>query len=783
MSRDAAWEGRPWVARLVKLVAFAGPLVVAVLATVWLSRQLPAPRSFGAAIGVWLLLGLVAIVIVQVADRVARRLLPFAALLQLSLAFPGEVPSRYKVARTRGGSRELQAEVDEAREHGLSDDRTEAAVTVLRLVAALSTHDRATRGHAERVRVFVDMIAEELDVAEGDVDRLRWAALLHDVGKIAVHPEVLNDAGTPSEEAWELLRTHPLEGARITAPLRPWLGHWALAIEQHHERWDGDGYPYGLSGEDLSLGARIVAVADAYDVMTAARTYKQPMPAHEAREELARHAGSQFDPEVVRAFLAIPLNRLRWAVGPFSWLVSTPFGRPFEALSGGAGAVAAAVVAAVIGAAGYGLPVSAPAELPEIAPVQDSDPVAEPEPEPEPEPESQPSPSPEPEIVVAPPPAPVAITGEVLVAAEDEVVTIDVLADDRDRNSSTLSLVDVRTDVGDVVWDPGGTVTWTPPRDYVGAATITYVASDGASTDVGEARLTVSPVNDPPVLADDAVTVDEDGSVTVDVLANDIDVDGDRLTVTGVTLAGAATSFGGGSVTVMPAPDGNGRLSGTVSVSDGTVTATSVLTVQVRPVNDAPTITAGAPVSATAGSVTVTGWATGITAGPADEAGQALTATVVVDRPALFATLPSLDPATGDLAFELAPGASGTTSATITLRDDGGTSRGGTDSATASTTISVVAPPVTAVDDRATTGEGTAVVIAVLANDIGVDPLRVLSIDVSQTSLGSVVDLGGGNLRYVPDPGVSGTDTFSYTMGNAEGTDTATVTIEIQPLP
>ena len=296
LNKDKRWEGRPWAARLIKFIAFAGPLIISVLATIWISRQLPPPESFGAAVGAWILLGIIATIIVQVLDRLARKLLPFAALLQLSLAFPGSVPSRYKVARGRGGSRELQAEVDQAREHGLSSDRTDAAVTVLRLVAALSTHDKATRGHAERVRVFVDMIAEEMDITGDDVDRLRWAALLHDVGKIAVHPDVLNDPGRPSEEAWELLRSHPLEGARITAPLRPWLGHWALAIEQHHERYDGGGYPYGLAGEELSLGARVVTVADAYDVMTAARAYKQPMPAHEAREELARQQGPSSTP-------------------------------------------------------------------------------------------------------------------------------------------------------------------------------------------------------------------------------------------------------------------------------------------------------------------------------------------------------------------------------------------------------------------------------------------------------------------------------------------------------
>ncbi len=867
MSREDGWEGRPWAARLVKFVAFFGPLIVAVLSTIWISRQLPPPQSFGAAVGVWLLLGVVATVIVFVVDRLARRLLPFAALLQLSLAFPGEVPSRYKVARTRGGSRELQAEVDRAREHGLSDDRTDAAVTVLRLVSALSTHDRATRGHAERVRVFVDMIAEELDVEEVDIDRLRWAALLHDVGKIAVHPDVLNHPGRPSEEAWELLRTHPLEGARIVAPLRPWLGHWVLTIEQHHERWDGEGYPYGISGEELSLGARIVAVADAYDVMTAARAYKQPLPAHEAREELARHAGTQFDPDVVRAFLAIPLGRLRWAIGPFSWLVSTPFGRPFENLSGGAGAIAAAVVAALVGAAGYGLPAAAPADLPEIADVAD-----EPSPSDDPEPSASPAPSPTPGAALV-------VLGEQVVADTDGTVRVNVLENDA-VDGRELRLVDVTASIGDVTWTPEGDIEWIAPDGFVGTALITYVVSDGTSTEEGQLEVevegpvdnaapvvvddtgvvaedgvvvldllgddvdpdgeeldlvglgspargtvrdngdgtvtytpdrdavggdrftynasdgtatvtgvvtvTIRAVDDAPRPFGDSATVVEDGSTTVDVLANDLEVDGEALRVVAASVPGAATSIGAdGRVTVVPAADVTGVLEGYVLVTDGGTAVRSSFVVDVLPVNDAPRVTPGPTVraAADAGLVTISGWASNISPGPANEAGQRLSVTVSVDRPGQFATLPRLDAATGTLTFRFATSASGPTSVTFVVRDDGGTARGGRDATSVTTTLTAVAGAPTANDDSATTTVDQPVVIDVLANDS--DPqgraLTVIGIDDSATSLGEVVDLGDGRIRFEPNPGATGTTTFSYTMSNGSAADTATVTITIQP--
>src|SRR5262249_45835417 len=97
------------------------------------------------------------------------------------------------------------------------------------------------------------------------------------------------------------------------------------AATEHHERYDGDGYPNGLAGDEISLAGRIVAVADAFDVMTAARSYKKPYPAEQARTELAKNAGTQFDPKIVRAFLAISLGKLRLVMGPVAWLTGLPF--------------------------------------------------------------------------------------------------------------------------------------------------------------------------------------------------------------------------------------------------------------------------------------------------------------------------------------------------------------------------------------------------------------------------------------------------------------------------
>ena len=148
-----------------------------------------------------------------------------------------------------------------------------------------------------------DLVAEQMGFSQDERHKLHWAGLIHDIGKLSVPAAVLNKTDPLTEREWAQIRMHPNEGWAIVQPLREWLGEWAEATRDHHERWDGTGYPYGLRGEEIGLGARLVAVADVYDALTSERVYKKAMPHSEAKRIIIEGVGSHFDPTIVEGFL------------------------------------------------------------------------------------------------------------------------------------------------------------------------------------------------------------------------------------------------------------------------------------------------------------------------------------------------------------------------------------------------------------------------------------------------------------------------------------------------
>jgi hypothetical protein len=361
-SDNQGWQARPGLAGLLRWLVILVPVVLSVTTSIGLARLVP-PWKLGMDRWVWWIgAAAVSTVVLIVSDRTMRRLLPLSTLLKLTLVFPDETPSRFGVAMRTGTTKQLERRVAQSRSDGKASAELDRASLMLEMVAALGLHDRLTRGHCERVRAYTDLVIDELDIPSRDASLLRWAALLHDVGKLRVPREILSSSGRPSEEEWVLLKTHPDEGMALTDPLADWLGDWRRTVGEHHERWDGGGYPNGLAARDIHLGARIVAVTDAFDVMTSARSYKRPIPARAAREEIARCSGTQFDPLVVRAFLNVGVRKLRLVLGPLAWFSNLPaIGQApiAAAASQGVSAIGVAALitlAAATGVADAGLP-------------------------------------------------------------------------------------------------------------------------------------------------------------------------------------------------------------------------------------------------------------------------------------------------------------------------------------------------------------------------------------------------------------------------------------------
>ncbi|MCZ7551329.1 MAG: hypothetical protein B6D39_11260 [Anaerolineae bacterium UTCFX2] len=174
--------------------------------------------------------------------------------------------------------------------------------SLIMLANAIELRDRYTRGHVERVMELAVKIAEQLDLSESQINAVRFGAILHDIGKISIREDVLRKAGPLDLSEWSEMKRHTTMGATLLNDV-PFLSSALPIILHHHERWDGQGYPNGLAGEDIPLEARIVTVADAYDAMTSSRVYHNEDTSIEALEEIVAGIGTRYDCQVVEAFV------------------------------------------------------------------------------------------------------------------------------------------------------------------------------------------------------------------------------------------------------------------------------------------------------------------------------------------------------------------------------------------------------------------------------------------------------------------------------------------------
>jgi hypothetical protein len=609
--RSITWEAHPWVARLVRLALFAGPIGLSIFVVRAISQARGDVSGTPARVLWFVILIFCGTAVLYSTELLTRRLAPLATLLRLTLVFPDHAPKRFSVALRTGTPKQLARRVAEAQQSGLGATPQAAAEHLLELVAALSEHDRLTRGHCERVRAYTDLIAEELGLDAAARSKLHWAGMIHDIGKLEVPREILTKPTKLTDAEFAVIKLHPEAGARLAAPLRAWLGEWFHAIDEHHERWDGRGYPQGRAGTDISLAGRIVAVADVYDVITAARSYKRPQPAREARQELARCAGSQFDPAIVRAFLGVSLGRLRVMLGPLAWLRElpglgrVPLGPAASTVTGSLIAAGAIVLGGMI-PHDAAAPVVAAREAPVVELIAETgapataSPVTVTTEEPT---------APQAEEFSAPPrersPIAVHATPDVATMAEDQTLRIDVLANDRGEGIRLVA-VDAPQNVTASV--AGGDLVVEPAADANGLIQADYEIEDARGARARAAvYVVVLPVNDTPTFAMGTdLTVAEDngiaGANTHTTWINTISPgpsDEATQTITFTTTADDPTLFTtqpavatDGTLTYTLTPNANGATTIRVRATDsaGATTTETTATLTITPVNDLPVV-------------------------------------------------------------------------------------------------------------------------------------------------------------------------------------------------
>ncbi|MEQ6247885.1 cadherin-like domain-containing protein [Sulfitobacter sp. HNIBRBA3233] len=366
--------------------------------------------------------------------------------------------------------------------------------------------------------------------------------------------------------------------------------------------------------------------------------------------------------------------------------------------------------------------------------------------------------------------APVAVD-DTAVTDEDTAVTIPVLANDSDPDGDPLTVIAATSADGDVVINADGTLTFTPNPDFNGDAVIDYTITDGrGGFDDSIVTVTVNPVQDPPVALDDVASTEEDTTVTISVLANDSDPDGDPLTITDATSAdGAVTINGDGTIDFTPAAGFNGDAVINYTITDGNGGFDdAVVSVSVGEVNDAPV--AADDVAETPEDTAIT---IPVLANDSDPDGDPLTITA--------ASSPDGEVVINDdgtVTFTPNPDFNGPTTISYTISDG----NGGEDTATVDLTVTPVNDPPVAEDDVAETDQATAVTVPVLLNDSDPegDPLEIIA---ASSPDGDVVINDDGTLTFTPAPDFTGEATVNYSIGDGNGgTDPAIVTVTVLPV-
>jgi diguanylate cyclase (GGDEF)-like protein len=213
--------------------------------------------------------------------------------------------ARVDVARSLGGGRAADGDAPETA--GGDEARPQGDV-IAALAEALLERDRYTGEHSESVVDLVDAVARGLGLPAPEADHVKAAALLHDIGKVAIPDDILNKPGPLDDAEWKVMREHPAIGERILRAI-PGMGPIARIVRHEHERFDGGGYPDGIAGDQIPIGARIILACDAYHAMTSDRPYRKGMSHADAVRELSEHAGSQFDPKVTELLIGTLYGR------------------------------------------------------------------------------------------------------------------------------------------------------------------------------------------------------------------------------------------------------------------------------------------------------------------------------------------------------------------------------------------------------------------------------------------------------------------------------------------